>query len=228
MKRGEEKSSLKAQGSTQDGPTLADVARDTKRRITYLLKKPFVEQREVYNLTKAFFKAYLQKPYEFTCEELRRELHKVYLNSTTRERVEALLEKLGLLEYTDTQYSQAELKLMAQELEGIVKELYIDHTRQLPWLTRLANWLFRKKPKRSETIISEYPMIEQDDPVSVELNTILEELYEALEENRVKKAVKLYKQLMKRYDRLGSSVQHEFYHKVNAAYKAIIKQSKKG
>ncbi|MBR9692534.1 hypothetical protein GOV07_01240 [Candidatus Woesearchaeota archaeon] len=205
--------------------TIADVARDTRRRAAYLLKKPFVEQREVYALAKEFFKAYLKKPQEFTCDELKRELHKIYLNSAVRDRVDALIDKLSLLEYTDTQYSQTEIKLLTQELDGIVKDLFIEHSRRLPFLTRVANWLFRKEPKSNETIISDYPMLEPNDPVSIELNTILEDIYLAIEKNNIRKAAKYYKYLMKRYDTLGPSAQQEFYHKIQAAYEAIAKQT---
>ena len=202
-----------------------DAARDTRRKAAFLLRKPFVEQHEVYVLAKAFFKAYLRKEYEFTADELRKELHKIYLSTVVRERVEALVEKLGLLEYTDTQYSQAELKFLLQDLDGIVEMLVVERRRQLPFLTRVANWLFRKSPREARaTVISEYPVVEDADPVTVELNTILEDVYLELEKGNARKAAKLYKALLGKYDRLGVTAQHRLYHKVNAAYEAIAKR----
>ncbi len=221
MKRGE-----KAAGPADGERAVVDAARDTRRKAAFLLRKPFVEQQEVYSLAKAFFKAYLKKEYEFTADELRKELHKIYLSTAVREKVEALVEKLGLLEYTDTQYSQAELKILLQDLDGIVEMLVVERKRQLPFLTRLANWLFRKQQQPRATIISEYPVVEDADPVTVELNTLLEDLYLALDKGNVRRAAKLYKALLDRYDRLGATAQHRLYHKVNAAYETIAKQQR--
>lgn len=203
--------------------TVGDVARSTRRKAAFLARKPLLDQREVYALAKDFFKAYLKRQYEFTMDELHTELHKVYLSSTVRERVDALIEKLGLLEYTDTQYSQAELKGLVQDLAAIVRDLVVEHKKYVPWLTRFANWLFRKKLVGTETVISDFPALESQEPAYVELNTVLEDIYKALERNQARKATKYYKYLIRRYDSLGASVQHQFYHKVQEAYQAILR-----
>jgi len=203
-----------------------NAARDTRRKAAFLLRKPYVEQAEVYTLAKAFFKAYLRKEYEFTAQELQREVHKVYLSTVVRERVEAIIEKLGLLEYTDMRYSQTEVKLLLQELDALVKMLVTEHRRQLPPLTRFANWLFRKRQRPPETVISEYPSVEPNDPVTLEMNTLLEEIYALLERNKAQKAAKVYRRLLAKYHSLGSTGQQQFYHKVNEAFDAIMKQVK--
>ncbi len=208
--------------ATQE-PTVGDVARNTRRKAAFLARKPLVDQREVYGLAKDFFKAYLKRQYEFTMDELRTELHKVYLSSTVRERADSLIEKLGLLEYTDTQYSQAELKALVQDLDAIVRDLVVERKKYVPWLTRFANWLFRKKIVGTETVISDFPSLESQEPAYVELNTVLEDIYEALGKNQPRKAAKYYKYLIRRYDSLGASVQHEFYHKVQETYEAILR-----
>ena len=203
---------------------LADAAHDARRKAAFLLRKPYVEQQEVYGLARQFFKAYLNKEYEFTADELQRELHKVYLSTIVRETVEALVEKLSLIEYTDTKYSQAEVKLLLQDLDEIVRLLVSEQRRQLPPLTRFANWLFHRQPRQSETVISEYPAVEADDPVNVELNTLLEDLYAALAAGKVPKAASLYKKLLGKYNSLGRTAQQALYHEVNAAYEAILRQ----
>jgi len=209
---------------TDEGVSILDVASDTRRKAAFLQRKPFVEQAEIYRLAKGFFKAYLKKPYEFTGAELRQELHKVYLPTIVRERVDGLIEKLSLLEYTDTQYSQAELKLLLQEIASIVKALVVEHQKSLPFLTRLANWLFRKRPKKAESYISDYPVLESQDHTGIEMNMLLEDIYDALGKGKTGRAVKLYKQLSKRYGLLGSTAQQRFYHRVQAAYDEILKQ----
>ncbi len=217
MKRGEEE---------RREPDIYDVARDTRRKAAFLLRKPFIEQAEVYGLAKAFFKAYLKKPYEFTAQELTTELHKVYLSSGVRARVEALIAKLGLMEYTDTRYSQAEARILLQDLDTIVKELVVEHKKRLPFLTRFANWLFRKRERPRETVLTEYPALEENDRPSVEINELLEESYAALDRGKAKRAAKRYRLALRKYDSLGPSAQQRFYHKMQAAYDAIVKQGR--
>jgi hypothetical protein len=219
MKRGEAQ-------RADPNEAVINAARDTRRKAAFLLRKPYVEQGEVYTLAKAFFKAYLRKEYEFTAQELQREVHKVYLSTLVRERVEAIIEKLSLLEYTDMRYSQTEVKLLLQELDSLVKMLVTEHRRQVPRLTRFANWLFRKQPRTPETVISDYPSVEPNDPVTLELSMLLEDIYALLERNKAQKAAKIYRRLLAKYQNLGSTGKQQFYHKVNEAYDAITKQTK--
>ncbi len=215
MKRGEPR--------PEEADPLLETARKTRRKAAFLLRKPVVEQAEVYVLAKEFFKAYLKKPYEFTAEELRSELHKVYLAPTPREQSDRLVEKLGLIEYTDTRYTQAELKHLLQELDTIVKLLVIEHKRRVPWLTRFADWLFQTRRQKSVTPISDIPVKEENDPTTVELNTLLEQIYMFLDEGKRRRAAQRYTELLHRYERLGSTAQEGFYHKVRAAYEAIMR-----
>jgi hypothetical protein len=203
---------------------ISDAAREARRKAEFLQRRPIVDQGEVYALAKQFFKAYLNKPYEYTADELQQELHRVYLSVTVRKRVESLIEKISLVEYTDTQYSQAELQLMLEDFIGIVKDMVTEQKRHRPFLPRMADWLFRKKPEEKLSVITDFPMLEPNDQVTVELNTLLEKIYLALEGNDVKGAARLYKHLLHKYNHLGSTVQREFYHKVNEAYEAIARQ----
>jgi hypothetical protein len=75
-------------------------------------------------------------------------------------------------------------------------------------------------------VISEYPSVEPNDPVTLEMNTLLEEIYALLERNKAQKAAKVYRRLLARYHSLGSTGQQQFYHKVNEAFDAIMKQVK--
>jgi hypothetical protein len=213
MKSGEEPS--------QESPE--EISRNIRRKIAFLKRKSFVAQGETYNLAKEFFKSYIHKDEEFTTEELKHEMHKVYLSGSVRTRVEALLEKLSLLEYTDTQYSQEEVKLLLEELDSIIRDVNIEHKGRLPLLTRLANWLFRKKAVKQKQYISDYPALEENNPVAIELNTLLESMYAALDQGKKKKAISLYKEVSHKYNHLGSSIQEQFYHKLKAAYEELTR-----
>lgn len=201
-----------------------DVARETRRRISFLLKKPIIEQRDVYILTKRFFSAYIEEERELTIEELRLKLHEIYLSSIIREKIEAILALLGPMEYMSVDYNQDKLRTVLETLKNIIRDLVREEKRRLPLLTRFANWLFRRKPKAQEVIISEYPANEESEPFTVELNILLEEIYNALDKGKVRSATRIYQKLLQRYNQLGNSVQRRFYHKLNSAYETIAKR----
>lgn len=213
-------------GETPSPQTPGEVSKETRRKIAFLKRKNYVAQGEVYNLSKSFFKSYIKKDQEFTTEELKHELHKIYLSGSVRTRIESLLEKLSLLEYTDTQYSQAEITLLLEELDAIIKDVTIEHKQRIPWLTRMAGWLFRKKIQEKESYISDYPITERNDPTSIRLNILIENVYAALNEGKNRKAITLYKELTREYNHLGKSVQEKFYHKLKAVYEELLRQSR--
>ncbi len=211
-----------AAGGREEG--LLAVARQTRRRINYLLQKPFVDEAELYGLAKGFFKAYVGKESELTAHELKRELHKVYLTSKVRSGLDAFLAKIEVLEYADARYSQEELKHLLGELDSLVREMVSEHQRQLPWLTRIAHFLLGNRGEKQEgVVISDYPALEENDPVTVELNTLLESFYEALDGGKRGRALKAYRLLLRKYEALGASAQQAFYHKLRAAYEALLR-----
>lgn len=203
------------------------VARQTKRRAGFLARKSFIQPHDVYRLAKEFFKAFLDKQIEFTSQELHEELHKVYLTPRVRDRVEAFVEKMSLMEYSESQLPQDEVKTLLNDLQSIIDDLVREHKEKIPWLTRFAHWLFHKKPTQSVSYLAEFPAIESNDPVSIDLNSLLEEIYYALENGKISRAHRKYSKLIDRYHQLGSHAQHEFYHKVHAAYQRILESGKK-
>lgn len=199
-------------------------ASDTKRKIDFLARKAFADQDEVYALAKEFFKVYLDKEYEFTSHELRKELHKVYLPSHIRQELESFIDRLELLEYSPTKYTQKEVKTMLADFKNIVNHLVTEQKKTVPLFTRLLNWMFHKK-KKQELTVSEYPAVESQNPAFVDMNRQLENIYLSLNKAKPKKAAKQYAKLVEKYNTLGSTAQHEFYHKLEAAYEEITRQS---
>lgn len=206
-------------GETEREKPLSEVARETRRRIDFLRRKPVVDQRDVYRLFKHFFQEYLEKHYEFTIDELRHEIHCIYLQHGVRERIDDLLEKLSVLEYSDTVFSHDEVRTILDDFDMVVRSLVAKSERKESFVRKLLRHFFPAKPERP--VISEVPSISVTDPLTIELRTLAEEVYGALDQGKVKTAARQYQELIGRYNALGPGAQQDSYHLVHEAYKAI-------
>jgi hypothetical protein len=95
----------------------------TSKKINYLLSKPFIKEKETYNIIKEFFREYLQQDYEFTYEELIEELRKIYVERSLKNRLMNFLQKISVIEYKDEEIPQESLKQMLKEFDYLVKNL---------------------------------------------------------------------------------------------------------
>ncbi len=209
MERGEASEPLK----------LDAIVRETRRRIDFLRRKPVIDQRDVYRLFKRFFQRFLKKEYEFTIDELRHEVHCIYLQHAVRERIDDLLERLSVMEYSDLVYSREELRAFLDDFEQVILSLAAGSERRDSFVRRLLRWLLPPRPERP--VIREFPAPEANDPLLIEFRTLAEEVYAALDRGRVRAAARRYHKLIEKYNALGPSAQHALYHLVHEAYEAI-------
>ena len=92
-------------------------------KINHLYKKNTLRDNEVYNLTKDFFKEYLKIEYEYTHDELKKELNKVYLKKDVKNKLFIFLEDIGKIEYQNQPHTQQDLKRLLSALKEIVQIL---------------------------------------------------------------------------------------------------------
>lgn len=200
---------------------ITEVARDTRRRIGFLLKKPVVDQQEFYRLFKRFFQEYLRKRYEFTMDELRHEVHCIYLTHAIRERIEVMLNKMSVLEYTNETYEQEEIKTLLKEFDSIVAALVTEQQQHLSFFQRF----FARFSRQKKAEPADYPSKEDNDPVTVDINTHIEAIYAALDDGKNKVAIDKYKDLNKRYESLGTKAQEKYFQRIQETYAEIQKRA---
>jgi len=228
MKRGgnysKDKNKIIGNGQTNDinKPSKAELARTSSKKAKYLSTKAFVNQLAVYRLVKEFFTGYLEKDSEYTYGELVDEMHKIYISPTLRTNIYGLLNNLEKVEYEDGSFSQEELREMLKTFQEIVKRLVIEHKSYTPWLTRVANWLFRKNPQKEQDYFSELPVIEDNNRPNINFKIIIEDLYSSLDDGNKRKAVKYYKKAAALYEHMYEEKQKEYYSLLKIAYQKII------
>ena len=108
----------------------------TLKKINYLLKKGDLDDVDVYEAAKDFFKEYYDLDYEFTIQEFKEELEGVFLETDTKKEILKFVDQLHLMEYTDKKYGQKELEELLQELKVILHKLIILEEELRLWDTK--------------------------------------------------------------------------------------------
>ncbi len=103
--------------------TKADIVSEVLKKIEYHLSKNSIDESELYNVSKDFFKRYFELDYEFTYKELLEELDKIYLESELKENTITYVEKMGEIEYKDESMEDESLRKMFKYLHAIVKKM---------------------------------------------------------------------------------------------------------
>jgi hypothetical protein len=197
---------------------------DTLRKVEFLNKKAVLEYHEVYLLIKEFFKEFLEKRYEFTMNELRQELKKVYISNLTRGHIATVLEMVSAGEYATVHYSKADLIKILSYFREIVQQLIQAHTSRKSLMERFKSLLF--KDPDPQTIISELPVVEGGDSARVRLYTLIERCYEALDKHNLGHAKSTYEVLLQEYEQLDEERKDEHYHIVHQTYQDMMNRSK--
>lgn len=191
------------------------------RRVTFLQHKAVIDYREIYQLIREFFKAYLERPYEFTISELRQEIKGTYVPITVREEVNALLTTIEHMEYRSVSYSREELYKILEQFRHVVDELIKISTRKQTFFEKIRRFIFKQEVEL--LIISELPAIENDDAEHVHLNILLERTYSFISKKSFSRAKKQYKELLMYYDTVSDDIKREFYPLIDEAYTDLAK-----
>jgi len=117
------KKNKKIDAKTEQANSKKELSENTTKKIGYLISKSQVQEEELYQLVKDFFKDYLKLDYEFTHEELMEELKTVYLEKELLDELESFLKKIAKIECFDNNFSNAEMKSLIEKFEEISKQI---------------------------------------------------------------------------------------------------------
>jgi len=204
---------------------LRKLKQEINRKITFLQHKAVIDYKEIYQLIRKFFKVYLERPYEFTISELRQEIKSTYIPITVREEVNALLSTIEHMEYRSVSYSHEELNAILDKFKHVVDALIKVSTRKKTFFEKVRTFVF--KQELEPLIISELPVIENDDAEHIHLNILLERTYSFIGKKSFSRAKKQYKELLTYYDTVSDDVKREFYPLIDEAYADLIKSKEK-
>ncbi|MFC1648642.1 hypothetical protein ACFL1B_04245 [Nanoarchaeota archaeon] len=187
----------KKRGEDSSSDKLA-LKRAVQKKITYLMKKPKLHPGQIYNLIKDYFKACSGHEYEYTREELLRELNKIYLEESMKERLEDVILKLGVVEFAPADYTQEELKSMLEIFSHAVDLMAHTQGISLNFWDKLAHKLKKKAKKVNKEDVELSPMqkfVQEADKTEEEIPA-----FEEIPEENVPEPSDSWKQLPEEFE----------------------------
>lgn len=100
------------------------------KKLNIILTEESIIEKETYNLIRNFFKEYLNLDYEFTNEEMKKELKQVYFSMNLKERISTLFDTLSKIEYLSQPLSQSQLKNLLINFKSIIDDLVVVHYQE--------------------------------------------------------------------------------------------------
>ena len=216
---------------------------DILRDINYLSKKGVISGNEVYYLIKNFLRVYLKLDYEFTKDELFKELKNIYLPYNIRADFFKFIENVFIVEYSNVDFSDEELRSLINEFKGYLDYLFISnqgkaitasHVIARNWKHKIGDIFKSSKKKGDEKQQEEMPdnmevpnlslqSISSSKTNNVEINSLIEKIYYSLYNSDLGSAAELYNQVLSAYSSLTSEKKVNYYETIHSVYDAIKK-----
>ncbi len=114
-------------------PNRIQIVKDYRRKTEYLLEKNKVEELELYDVSKEFFKKYLNVNYEATCKELINKVNTTYIPEHLEPSIKNYLDTLSVVEYKDSFMGDQQIKIMLEYFNTILKKLDEEPQKKSFW-----------------------------------------------------------------------------------------------
>ena len=93
----------------------------TLKKIDYQLSRNVVADKELYDIYKYFFSNYYNLEYEFSADELSKELDKLYIEQNVRQYYDYIISRISIIEFKDDSLTEEEIR----EILGILREVVV-------------------------------------------------------------------------------------------------------
>jgi hypothetical protein len=203
------------------------ILEDTKRKTEYLLRRASISEIEVYGLVKFFFKKFLKKENELTCEELVSELGNIYLEEDLKNDFKKFLDEIYLMEYSQKAFSSEELKLLVKEFDNLIERLIVPVPK--PGKAKFLG-LFHRKAKREKEFLeleNKLKALEKAEKQKAahtpeeRLQIMIDKIRLLIKQENLNYAKEEYKELITEYELSHKDAQKKFYKEINNLFKEI-------
>lgn len=124
-----------------------------RKKSVFYLNKPVLEDLDLYYFVKGFFKEYLGLDKELSFQEIIQEIEKTYIPSGTKSDLIGFINKIEVIEFKDSTFSEDVLKNHIKEFYTIVKSLPFDEVITLGFFDRVKKFLgFKTKEDELTTL----------------------------------------------------------------------------
>src|SRR4030042_6593152 len=197
------------------------------KKVEHLISKAFISEKEVYDLVRSFFKKHLTIDYEFTHEELMRELKKIYLSPDLQEKVKNLFEDVSKIEHSSQTFTRQELEEVLKDFREVVDGLIVSHYQQdKGFFRKIRDGIHKTFSRKHKKLLDgeESALIEGERSV-VKMNMLLDNATR-WSDTDLGKAKEAYKELVELYNSLDANKKKAYYEPVQDLYN-IIRNNKR-
>jgi len=201
--------------------------RAVHKRIKQTLSKAFISEREIYELVRGFFKKYLGVDYEFTHEELIKELRKVYLSPEVQKKVGSLFDKISEIEHTSKAFPREDLEKILVEFRGLVDELIVSHyQKEKSFMKKFRDSVHNLFSHQHKTMLEiDESVLSEKERLIVKMNMLLDNA-KRWSDNDLEKAKEAYKELLDLYNSLDDTRKEAYFKPVQELYNMIKSKEK--
>jgi hypothetical protein len=197
------------------------------KKVDHIRSKAFISEREVYDLIRSFFKKHLTIDYEFTHEELMKELKKVYLSPELQEKVRHLFEDVSEIEHTSKTYTREELERILEDFRLVVDGLIVSHYQQeRSFFKKLRDNIHKMfSCKHKKLLEPDESVLSESERVIVKMNMLLDNAKRWSDSN-LERAMEAYQELISIYDILDDAKKKAYYKPVQELYNMLNSKQK--
>ncbi len=222
------------------------VKNNTFKRI-YSFRKHFSKKNrednfiQFFHIVKLFFAELFKIRYEFTFEELNKELERKRIDENLKERITFFLKKVSVVEYSNETLSEQELKKLLSDFLKLFEKLTFNEEKVKE--TRLCKILRILKVKRISTHkkervkkqnallvlmqhISPKLKINLEKSRLEQIHNMLIKALDMLNNNEIQKSKQLYVKIKENYNHLKIENKKEIYDDILFLYKELVPNNK--
>ena len=190
--------------------------RAVEHKVRIISEKAFISEREVYDLVRSFFKKYLNVDYEFTSDELMREMKKVYLPAELQQRARMIIDRVSEMEHLSRTFSKEELTHILTEFRALVEALISSHYENKSFVGKVRDAL-HGSTQDSKGLLDETTLLNENERIIVRMNMLLDNARRWADKD-LAAAKKAYQDLLVLYNALDDEKKNAYFKPVNELF----------
>ena len=196
---------------------------------------------QFFHVVKLFFAELFKIKYEFTFEELNKELERKRIDKSLKEKIIFFLKKLSVVEYSDEILPESELKRLLNDFLKLFEKLTFNEQKvKETRLDKILRFLGIKKPlmqkkevrKKQNALLILIQFILSKLKISFgkskleQVHNMLIKALDMLDNNKIQKSKQLYVKIKEKYNQLSIEDKKEVYDDVLLLYKELVSYKK--
>ena len=196
---------------------------------------------QFFHIVRLFFAGLFKIKYEFTFEELNKELERKRVDNSLKEKIVFFLKKLSVVEYSDERLPESELKRLLNDFLKLFEQLTFNEQKvketelnKILIFFRLKGPAIQKKEsrKKQSTLLTSIQIISSKLKLTSgkskleQVHNMLIKALDMLDNNKIQKSKQLYVKIKEKYNQLNTDEKKEIYDDVLLLYKELVSSKK--